>query len=66
MKTHEFDISINPDGTVRIEVKGTKGPECEEYIAVFEEIIQNEMSVERTSDYYATPTEVDNKIDQKW
>lgn len=66
MKTHEFDIAISPDGTVRIEVKGTKGPECEQYISVFEEIIQNDMTVERTADYYAQPTEVENKLDHKW
>jgi hypothetical protein len=66
METHEFDISINPDGTVRILVHGTKGPVCEQYVSVFKEIIQGETTVERTSEYYALPDEVANKIDQKW
>lgn len=66
METHEFDIAINPDGTVRIEVQGTKGPVCEKYVEIFQEIIQGETRVERTSDYYAPPTGVETKIDQKW
>lgn len=66
MKNHEFDIAISPDGSVRIEVKGTKGPECEQYISLFQEIIQGDLDVERTSAYYEQPNEVDNKINQKW
>jgi|GEM_PF-4423851 Protein of unknown function (DUF2997). len=66
MEIHEFDIAINPDGTVRILVEGTKGPVCEKYVSIFQEIIQGETTVERTSDYYASPGEVETKIDQKW
>ncbi|MDR1043696.1 MAG: DUF2997 domain-containing protein [Candidatus Adiutrix sp.] len=66
METHEFDIAVNPDGTVRILVHGAKGPGCEQYVSVFQEIIQGKTTVERTSDYYAPPAEVEAKIDQKW
>lgn len=66
METHEFDIDINPDGSVRILVHGAKGPGCEQYVSVFQEILQGETTVERTSEYYAPPTDVETRINQKW
>lgn len=66
MEIHEFDITVNPDGTVRILVEGVKGPGCEKYVSFFQEIIQGETTVERTSEYYAAPVETETKIGQKW
>ena len=65
METHEFDIAVSPDGTVRITVKGLKGPGCEKYVSVFQEIIQGETTVERTAEYYEPPVATRAEIDQK-
>lgn len=61
MKAHEFDISINADGTVRVVVQGIKGPGCEQYVSLFQEIIQGKTTVERTSEYYETEIEVETE-----
>lgn len=66
MQAHEFDIAINPDGTVRILVQGAKGPGCEKYVSVFQEIIQGRTTVDRTSEYYEPPAEVAETVEQKW
>lgn len=65
MEMHEFDIVLNPNGTVSIHVEGTKGPACEKYVEMFQEILQSELEVERTSEYYAPPTDVNINIEQR-
>ncbi|MFC1671647.1 DUF2997 domain-containing protein [Planctomycetota bacterium] len=65
METHEFDISIQPDGKVRIHVKGAKGPACQEYVKLFEEILNAEGQVEHTNEFYEPPTDVSIHIDQR-
>lgn len=64
METHEFDIVIGTDGTVRIHVQGTRGPVCEKYAEMFREILQGETTVEKTQDYYAPPTGVEINLEQ--
>ena len=58
MEQHEFDISIAADGTVRIETHGVKGPACEEYVKLFEEILAGQSTFERTAEYYEPVTDV--------
>lgn len=59
METHELDIAILPDGTVRMEVHGAKGPECEKYAALFQQILAGEVvETERTQEYYEASTGV--------
>ncbi|MDR1521031.1 MAG: DUF2997 domain-containing protein [Planctomycetota bacterium] len=65
METHEFDIAINPDGTVRVLVQGTKGPVCEKYAELFQNILAGETVVERTAEYYAPPTGVEINLEQR-
>ena len=59
MKMHELEVTIGTDGTVRVHVQGLKGPACEEYVAFFERILSAEAEVERTSEYYTPPGEVE-------
>ena len=65
MEQHEFDIAIGPDGKVRIEVKGVKGQACQDYTKVFEEILGKAESVEHTAEFYAPPTGVAIRVEQK-
>lgn len=65
MAVEEFDIIISPDGTVRITVKGLKGPDCEKYVAVFQKMIQGETTVEHTSEYYEQPLETTTTVNWK-
>lgn len=59
METHELDIEIAPDGTVRVHVRGAKGPACEKYAVFFQDVLNSRGEVERTGEYYETPTGVD-------
>lgn len=63
MEKHEFDITVNKDGTVRIEVSGAKGPACEKYVDLFQRILQGEVEVERTSEYYEPPSGVEIRLE---
>lgn len=58
METHELEIEVRPDGTVRLRVRGAKGPACEEYAKLFQDILSGESVVERTQEYYEAPTGV--------
>ena len=58
MEQHEFVISIAADGTVRVETHGVKGPACEEYVKLFEEILAGQGVFERTAEYYEPATGV--------
>jgi len=65
MEQHEFDIAIGPDGKVRIEVKGVKGQGCLDYAKVFEEILGKIIAVQHTAEFYAPPTGVGIRVEQK-
>ena len=58
MEQHEFNIEVTPDGAVRIETRGVKGPACEEYVKLFEEILAGQGAFERTAEYYEPATGV--------
>ena len=63
MEKHEFDISVNTDGTVRIHVMGAKGPVCERYVDLFQNILRGEVEVERTAEYYEPPSGVEINLE---
>ena len=65
METHELEVTIRPDGKVQIHIKGVKGPSCEEYTKLFEQILNSEGQTERTAEYYEPPTGVAIHIEQK-
>ena len=62
MKMHELEVTISPDGTVQVHVQGLKGKACEEYVKFFEKILSAEAEVERTSEYYMPPDEVETGL----
>ena len=52
MKLEKLEIEIRPDGDVRVQVKGRKGPACMDYKELFREILGEVKSVETTDEYY--------------
>ena len=65
MECHEFDIEVRPDGMIRIQTHGVKGPACIEYVKLFEQIMGATGDVERTGEYYEPPTQVGLGIEQR-
>jgi hypothetical protein len=64
METHELDISIQPDGKVKVHIKGVKGKACEEYVKLLEQILDTKGNVEHTNEFYEPPTGVGIHIEQ--
>ncbi len=64
METHELDIAIQPDGKVQVHIKGVKGPGCEEYVKLFEQLLAARGEIEHTTEYYEPPTDVKTHLEQ--
>ena len=65
MEHREFDITIGPDGTVELHVKGYKGKSCLEALKLFEQIVGEVKSRRETSEFYEPDNEVQYRIEQK-
>lgn len=61
-KKVELKLVIGRDGEVQVEVNGVKGPDCLEYIKLFEKIVGPEKSRELTSEYYETEDSVIRRL----
>jgi hypothetical protein len=53
MEQPEFEITIAPDGKVRVHVTGVSGERCLEYADMIREIVGREESRDLTREYYA-------------
>jgi hypothetical protein len=65
MPQREFDLTIAPDGSVELHVKGYKGKACLEAIKAFEEIIGELKERRETSEFYEPDEQVRHQIDQR-
>jgi hypothetical protein len=65
MAQREFDITIGPDGSVELHVKGFKGSSCLEVVKLFEEIVGELKSQQQTSEFYEPEEQVQYRIDQR-
>jgi hypothetical protein len=65
MNQREFEISIAPDGTVELHVKGYKGKSCIEALKMFEQIVGEVKSRRETSEFYEPDEQVQYRIEQK-
>ena len=65
MPEREFDITINPDGTVEVHVKGYKGKHCLEAARMFETIVGEMKAQRETSEFYEPEEHVQYRIDQR-
>jgi len=56
MAQHEIEITIDPDGQVKVHVKGAKGKTCMEYAKWLTQIIGKVKDQKLTSEYYEPET----------
>ena len=54
MKQPEYNIEIGSDGKVRVEVKGAQGQLCMDLADLIRDIVGQEESRQKTSEYYST------------
>ena len=65
MRLREFEITIGPDGSVELQVKGYKGKRCLEAVKMFEQIVGGVQSQRLTDEYYDPEGEVQYRIEQR-
>lgn len=65
MPQREFEITIEPNGTVQLHVQGYKGKSCLEVVKAFEKIVGEIKSQQKTSEFYEPDEVVQYRIDQR-
>ena len=65
MPQREFDITIGPGGSVEVHIKGYKGKSCSEAVKLFEQIVGEIRSEQKTSEFYEPEEQVQFRIDQR-
>ncbi len=65
MPQREFDVVIGPTGTVEVTVKGYKGKGCLEAVKMFEKVVGELRSEQKTNEFYEPEELVRYQIDQK-
>ena len=65
MAQREFEITIGADGSVEVHVKGYKGKSCTEAVKLFEKIVGEIRSEQKTSEFYEPEEQVQFHIDQR-
>ena len=65
MPQREFEITIAPDGSVELHVKGYKGKSCLEALKLFEQVVGELRSRRETSEFYEPDEHVQFNIEQK-
>jgi hypothetical protein len=64
MPQREFDITIGKDGSVELHIKGYKGSACLEAARLFEKIVGEISSENRTSEFYEPEEQVRRHLDR--
>jgi hypothetical protein len=65
MPEREFDLTIAPDGSVELHVKGYKGKSCLEAMKLFEQIVGELKSQQATSEMYEPEEQVQYRIENR-
>jgi hypothetical protein len=65
MAQREFDITIAADGNVELYVKGFKGKSCLEVVKLFEQMVGEVTSTQKTSEFYEPEEHVRFRLDQR-
>jgi hypothetical protein len=65
MPQREFDITIAPDGSVELHLKGFKGKGCLDVMKMFERVVGELKSQQQTSEFYEPDEQVRYNIDQR-
>jgi len=65
MRPRDFEITIGPDGSVEVHVKGYRGKRCLEAAKLFEHMVGAMQSQHLTNEYYGPEEEVQYRIEQR-
>jgi len=65
MPQREFDITIGADGNVELHVKGYKGKSCMEAVKLFEQLVGELKSEQKTCEFYEPEEQVRYRVDQR-
>jgi hypothetical protein len=65
MAQREFDITIAADGMVELHVKGFKGKSCLEVVKLFEQMVGEVTSTQKTSEFYEPEEQVRFRLEQR-
>jgi Protein of unknown function (DUF2997) len=65
MPQREFNLTIAADGSVEVHVKGYKGKSCSEAVKLFEQIVGELKSEQKTSEFYEPEEQVQFRLDQR-
>jgi hypothetical protein len=65
MPQREFEITIAPNGSVELHVKGYKGKSCMEAMKMFEQVVGELRTRRETSEFYEPDEQVQLNIDQR-
>jgi len=65
MPQREYDLTIEPDGSVRLHVQGYKGKSCLEAVKLFESVVGGIKSQQATSEFYEPDEVVRHNIEQR-
>lgn len=65
MPQREFEITIAPDGTVELQVKGYKGRSCLEAMKLFEQVVGELKARRETGEFYEPDEQVKLNLDQR-
>ena len=65
MSPREFEITIEPDGGVKLHIVGYKGKGCLEAVRFFEQIVGKLDSQRETSEFYEPDDTVRHQLDQR-
>jgi len=65
MEKHEIEIEILPDGKVRVETFGMKGPQCVHYAELLARIVGSIDQKTLKAEFYETPPAVRIRQSQK-
>jgi hypothetical protein len=58
----ELEISISPDGTLELHIKGVKGKACQKTAELFKKIVGPQKSQKLTGEYYEAESHVTRDI----
>ena len=65
MPEREFHITISPDGSVELHVKGYKGKSCLEAMKQFEKLVGELKEQRETSEFYEPEEQVQYRIENR-
>ena len=65
MPQREFEITIAPNGSVELHIKGYKGKTCLEVMKMFEQIVGEMKARRETGEFYEPDEQVRFNIEQK-